>query len=104
MPDPMQAAASAAEIAAAVATGKVSAVHVVEMTLRRIGERDKALNAFTAVTGERALARARAVDAKRAAGHPLGALAGVPFPGKNLFDVAGAAPPAGRASHPRERA
>jgi aspartyl-tRNA(Asn)/glutamyl-tRNA(Gln) amidotransferase subunit A len=95
MPDPMQAAASAAEIAAAVATGKVSAVHVVEMSLRRIGERDKALNAFTAVTGERALARARAVDAKRAAGHPLGALAGVPFAVKNLFDVAGLATLAG---------
>ena len=91
----MQAAASAAEIAEAVASGKVSAVHVVEATLRRIGERDKALNAFTAVTRARALVRARAVDAERAAGRPLGVLAGVPFAAKNLFDVEGLATLAG---------
>ena len=91
----MQATASAAEIAEAVASGKVSAVHVVEATLRRIGQRDRALNAFTAVTGARALARARAVDAERAAGRPLGVLAGVPFAAKNLFDVEGLATLAG---------
>jgi 1-carboxybiuret hydrolase len=91
----MHAAASVAEIAQAVATGKVSAAQVIETTLRRIGERDKTFNAFTAVTGERALARARAVDAERAAGRPLGVLAGVPFAAKNLFDVAGLATLAG---------
>jgi 1-carboxybiuret hydrolase len=91
----MRAAASATEIAEAVATGKVSATHVLETTLRRIGERDKTLNAFTAVTGERALARAHAIDAERAAGRPLGVLAGVPFAVKNLFDVAGHATLAG---------
>ena len=91
----MRAAASATEIAEAVATGKISATHVLETTLRRIGERDKTLNAFTAVTGERALARARAIDAERAAGRPLGVLAGVPFAVKNLFDVAGLATLAG---------
>jgi AtzE family amidohydrolase len=91
----MHAAASAAEIAEAVAKGKVSAAHVVETTLRRIGERDKTLNAFTAVTTERALARARAIDAERAAGRALGKLVGVPFAAKNLFDVAGLATLAG---------
>jgi 1-carboxybiuret hydrolase len=91
----MHAAASAAEIAEAVVSGKISAVQVVEATLRRIGERDKTLNAFTAVTGERAIARARAVDAERVAGRPLGVLAGVPFAAKNLFDVAGLATLAG---------
>lgn len=91
----MRAAASATEIAQAVARGKISATHVLETTLRRIGERDKTLNAFTAVTGERALARARAIDAERAAGRPLGVLAGVPFAVKNLFDVAGLATLAG---------
>jgi Amidase len=91
----MHAAASVAEIAQAVATGKVSAAQVIATTLRRIGERDKTLNAFMAVTGERALARARAVDAERAAGRPLGVLAGVPFAAKNLFDVAGLATLAG---------
>src|SRR5262249_35759329 len=96
----MHAAASAAEIAEAVAAGKVSAVRVVEATLRRIGERDKTLNAFTAVTGERAMARARAVDAERAAGRRLGVLAGVPFAAKNLFDVAGLTTLAGSEINP----
>ncbi len=87
--------ASATEIAAAVAAGKRTAVEVVETTLRRIAERDKTLNAFTAVTRERALAKARAIDAARASGRPLGLLAGVPFAVKNLFDVAGIATLAG---------
>src|SRR5206468_7531081 len=47
------------------------------------------LNAFTAVTAERARARAAAIDRDRAAGRPLGLLAGVPFAVKNLFDVKG---------------
>ena len=55
----------------------------------RIRERDAVLNSFTAITEERALAKARAIDAARAAGKPLGPLAGVPFAVKNLFDVAG---------------
>jgi 1-carboxybiuret hydrolase len=81
--------ASAAEIAAAVASGKASALAVMEAALARIADRNKALNAFTAVTAERARAKARAIDADRAAGRPLGPLAGVPFAVKNLFDVAG---------------
>ena len=91
----MRAWASAAEIAQAVADGKTTAVEVVQAALARIAERDKALNAFTAVTRERALAKARAIDADRAAGRALGPLAGVPFAVKNLFDVAGLATLAG---------
>jgi aspartyl-tRNA(Asn)/glutamyl-tRNA(Gln) amidotransferase subunit A len=81
--------ATAAEIAKAVANGETTALAVAEGTLARIGTRDKVLNSFTAVTTERALAKARAVDDARAAGKPLGPLAGVPFAVKNLFDVAG---------------
>ncbi len=81
--------ATAAEIAAAVSSGTTSATSVVEGALARINERNPTLNAFTAVTAERALAKARAIDAQRAAGKPLGPLAGVPFAVKNLFDVAG---------------
>ena len=91
----MLASATAAEIAQAVATGRVSATQIVSAALRRIFERDKTLNAFTAVTGERALAKARTIDGERAVGRPLGALAGVPFAVKNLFDVAGLATLAG---------
>src|SRR5205807_3193142 len=78
-----------------VAAGKRTAVEVVETALRRIAERNKALNAFTAVTSERALVKARAVDADRAKGLRSRPLAGVPFAVKNLFDVAGLATLAG---------
>jgi aspartyl-tRNA(Asn)/glutamyl-tRNA(Gln) amidotransferase subunit A len=84
--DPPQ---TAADIASAVASGESSAQAIIEMALARIRERDPVLNSFTAVTEERALKRARALDAARARGAPLGPLAGVPFAVKNLFDVAG---------------
>jgi aspartyl-tRNA(Asn)/glutamyl-tRNA(Gln) amidotransferase subunit A len=80
---------TASGIAEAVRSGKASALAIVEATLARIAERNGVLNAFTTVTRERALAKARAVDEARAKGQPLGALAGVPFGVKNLFDVAG---------------
>jgi aspartyl-tRNA(Asn)/glutamyl-tRNA(Gln) amidotransferase subunit A len=81
--------ASATEIAAAVSAGRTSARAVVEAALARIAARDRTLNAFTAVVADRALARAAMLDDRRAAGQPLGPLAGVPFAVKNLFDVAG---------------
>ena len=80
---------TAADVAGAVAAGRVSARAVVEATLARIRARDPVLNSFTAVTEQRALLRAEALDATRARGEPLGPLAGVPFAVKNLFDVAG---------------
>jgi aspartyl-tRNA(Asn)/glutamyl-tRNA(Gln) amidotransferase subunit A len=81
--------AAASDIAAAAASGRSSAVRIVEATLARIRERDPLLNSFTAVTERRALLRAEAIDATRARGEPVGPLAGVPFAVKNLFDVAG---------------
>jgi aspartyl-tRNA(Asn)/glutamyl-tRNA(Gln) amidotransferase subunit A len=81
--------ASALEIARAVASGSVTALAVTEAALARIAKRNPELNAFTTVTAERARARAQAIDRDRAAGKPLGPLAGVPFAVKNLFDVAG---------------
>src|SRR5262244_3619455 len=82
--------AHASEIAAAVCDGRTSAVAVVRAALARIAKHNRVLNAFTAVTEERALAKAAALDAERAKGRRLvGALAGVPFAVKNLFDIAG---------------
>jgi aspartyl-tRNA(Asn)/glutamyl-tRNA(Gln) amidotransferase subunit A len=83
------ATASAAEIAAAVRDGRTTAADAVAAALSAIRLHNPRLNAFTAVTEDRARARAAAIDAQRAAGRPLGALAGVPFAVKNLFDVAG---------------
>jgi len=80
---------TAAEIAAAVCSGRTSAQAVVETTLTRIRERDPILNSFTAVTDDRARRKAQAIDDARVRGVPLGPLAGVPFAVKNLFDVAG---------------
>lgn len=80
---------TAAEIASAVAGGKMSALDATEAALARIKQHDGILNSFTDVTADRARAKARAVDADIAAGKTVGPLAGVPFAVKNLFDVAG---------------
>jgi AtzE family amidohydrolase len=82
-------AADALTIAAAVRRRDVSAVEVAEAALARIAVRDRALNSFTATTGARALADARAVDAALARGEDPGPLAGSPFAVKNLYDIAG---------------
>jgi 1-carboxybiuret hydrolase len=81
--------AHASEIAAAVGDGRISATAVVGDALARIAKYNPVLNAFTAVVEARALATAKGIDAARTSGSPLGALAGVPFAVKNLFDVAG---------------
>ncbi|MDB5794415.1 MAG: Asp-tRNAAsn/Glu-tRNAGln amidotransferase subunit protein, partial [Noviherbaspirillum sp.] len=82
-------------IARAVRSGEASALEMVRAALERIDARDAELNAFTAVSRERALSEANAVDAARAAGDALGPLAGVPYAVKNLFDIAGMATLAG---------
>jgi aspartyl-tRNA(Asn)/glutamyl-tRNA(Gln) amidotransferase subunit A len=83
------AVASALDIARAIAQGATTARAVVETALARIASLNPTLNAFTAVTVDRARARATALDVRRAQGEPVGRLAGVPFAVKNLFDVAG---------------
>jgi 1-carboxybiuret hydrolase len=80
---------TACSIAAAVSSGAVDAVGIVEAALARIRERDPQVNSFTAVTEQRAMLRAQALDAGRTRGEPAGPLTGVPFAVKNLFDIAG---------------
>jgi aspartyl-tRNA(Asn)/glutamyl-tRNA(Gln) amidotransferase subunit A len=80
---------SAAAIAADVADGRLTATAVIAATLARIERLDPRLNAFTAVTADRARSTAAAIDAEVAAGRDVGPLAGVPFAVKNLIDVAG---------------
>ena len=80
---------TAARIAAAVRRGEIKAADVVQQTLSRIAQADRDINAFTAVTTERARREAEAIDARRARGETLPPLAGVPYAVKNLFDVAG---------------
>jgi aspartyl-tRNA(Asn)/glutamyl-tRNA(Gln) amidotransferase subunit A len=80
---------SAAGIAADVADGRLRAMDVLAATLARIDRLNPRLNAFTAITADRARAQAGAVDSALAAGRSVGPLAGVPFAVKNLIDVAG---------------
>ena len=77
------------ELAASVREGRRSAMAVARETLAKIAAENGAINAFTAVTEDRALAGAAAVDVAVAAGRDPGPLAGVPFAVKNLYDVAG---------------
>ncbi len=76
---------TAAELSAAMAAGEVSAAEVTTAYLDRIAAVDDRVRAFLHVGGEPALAQAREVDRRRAAGEPLGPLAGVPVAVKDLF-------------------
>ena len=83
----------AGAMAQAVRSGVVSAVALVQASLERIAATDVRVNAFTDVVRERALRRARQVDASLASEHGVRTrelpLLGVPFAVKNLFDIAG---------------
>jgi aspartyl-tRNA(Asn)/glutamyl-tRNA(Gln) amidotransferase subunit A len=80
---------TASAIAADIAAGKRSATAVIEAALARIANLNPRVNSFTAVTSERAIAKAHEIDAARAQGKTLAALAGVPFAVKDLYDIAG---------------
>lgn len=86
---------TAAETAAQIAAGDVSAVEVAEAHLARIDAVDEKVHAFLHVDREGALARARAVDAKRERGEKLGPLAGVPLALKDIFTTEGVPTTAG---------
>ena len=76
---------TAAGLAAAMAAGEVSALEVTDAHLARIGDADDRVRAFLHVATEQARQAARAVDQRRAAGEPLGPLAGVPLALKDVF-------------------
>ena len=65
------------DIAERVRRGETTALAIAETALTRIAERQR-LNAFLTVVKDEVLEQARAIDAKRARGEPLGPLAGVP--------------------------
>jgi aspartyl-tRNA(Asn)/glutamyl-tRNA(Gln) amidotransferase subunit A len=78
-----------AELAAAIAARKVSAVEATGACLDRIARLDGRLRAFITLDADRALARARALDADLAAGRRQGPLHGVPLAYKDLCHVRG---------------
>ena len=80
---------TATALAALVAAGEASAVEVTQAHLDRISAVDGAVHAFLHVDTEGALDAAAAVDADRAAGSPLGPLAGVPVALKDVLTMEG---------------
>ncbi len=71
-----------------VAGGDFTAVEVAEAFNANVAAAS-VLNAFIVTTPEKALEAARATDAKRAAGQPLGLMGGVPIGMKDLFATKG---------------
>ncbi|HEY0270074.1 MAG TPA: amidase family protein, partial [Sphingomonas sp.] len=82
-------------IAAAVRTGRISALAVCESALAHIERLGRDRSGFTRIVRTRAVLRAEAVDKIVAAGLDPGPLAGVPFGAADLFDVAGQVTTAG---------
>ena len=76
-------------IADRVRSGEQSAEQVARDALARIEARDGELHAFLHVARDAALARGRAVDARRARGEALGPLAGVPIAIKDAICTRG---------------
>jgi AtzE family amidohydrolase len=114
MSEQMNSHGDAAQMAAAVRQGEVSARELLTVSLARIEATDARVNAFTGQTQARAFAEADAVDARRSAllkqglsqsqlPDALGPLAGVPYAVKNLYDIVGEVTLAGSVinrSHP----
>jgi aspartyl-tRNA(Asn)/glutamyl-tRNA(Gln) amidotransferase subunit A len=80
---------TAAEIAASVQAGEVSAVEVTRAHLDRIADVDERVHAFLHVDADGALAAAQQVDERRQKGEALGPLAGVPLAMKDVFVTRG---------------
>jgi aspartyl-tRNA(Asn)/glutamyl-tRNA(Gln) amidotransferase subunit A len=76
-------------LTAAFAKGEASPVAVTEAYLARIAALDARVGAYLTVTGDEALAAARAAEARYRAGTPLGPLDGAPLALKDVFCTRG---------------
>ena len=89
MPDLDLSYTPATRLAALIREKKLSPVEVIENSLARIAEVDRALNCFCFTYPEEALEKARAAEAAVMAGAALGPLHGVPIAIKDLTPTAG---------------
>ena len=80
---------NASVLASAIAEGEVSSEEVTRAHLDRIAAVDERVHAFLHVDTDGAIAAAKRVDAKRAAGEKLGPLAGVPLALKDVLAMKG---------------
>src|SRR6202522_3027963 len=86
---------SISEVQAAVRSAKPSATQLAELCFREIEASNPSINAYLAVSPERALRAAAAVDQLAATGGPLPALAGVPIGIKDVLVMKGSPATAG---------
>ena len=82
---------SLAELSQALAQREYSALELANLYLDRIRIADHALQAYVSVNEESVQLQARASDLRRAAGHSLGVLDGLPIAIKDLCEVQGQA-------------
>ncbi|PVU83692.1 Asp-tRNA(Asn)/Glu-tRNA(Gln) amidotransferase GatCAB subunit A [Cellulomonas sp. WB94] len=80
---------TAAELAERLTSREVSSVEATQAHLDRIADVEPALHSFLFVNGAEALATARDIDARRAAGEQLHVLAGVPIAVKDIVVTKG---------------
>ena len=85
----MSAILTIAEAAKRIAAKELSPVELAKTHLDRIKRLDPQLNAFLLVTEERALADAKAAEARQMAGTLRGKLDGVPIAHKDIYNTAG---------------
>jgi aspartyl-tRNA(Asn)/glutamyl-tRNA(Gln) amidotransferase subunit A len=81
--------ASAAELADRLSRKEISAVEATQAHLDRIAAVDDSVRAFLHVNAQGALATARDIDQRRAAGEDLHVLAGVPIAVKDIATTKG---------------
>ncbi|MCA0293383.1 MAG: Asp-tRNA(Asn)/Glu-tRNA(Gln) amidotransferase subunit GatA [Actinobacteria bacterium] len=80
---------SAADLAARLAAGEISSVEVTQAHLDRTSAVDGAVHSYLHVDFDGALATAREIDTRRAAGEQLHPLAGVPIAVKDVMTTKG---------------
>ena len=72
-----------------MSNGDISAVELIEASIKRIDLQNRVLNAFITICADRARAEARESDARRRTGDPPRPLDGLPFAVKDLTDTEG---------------
>ena len=79
----------AGELLAQLNQGEISSVELTQVCLHQINAHDQSLGAFLSLDQESALAQAKAVDERRAAGETVGPLAGIPIAIKDVVSQKG---------------
>lgn len=94
---------SLAELAEALAHSECSALDIADMYLERIKQADRVLGAYVSVEEESVRLQAQASDLRRAAGHSLGPLDGLPIALKDLCEIEGQVTSCGSQAWARRR-